>query len=774
MRLGINAFILSLIMILSINVVFATGGLDIIQNYVSLSGTGTPTGSFNVSNTNSSVLFVSFSNYTLIHVPNCTLNISPITSVYVLNGTTMTISFQVNVPSAQPPGNYTGTLVASSGNLTDSVQVSVDVPQNPNVSLSNPSVTVVQGNSVTASAAITNTGNLDLTAQLSVSNLVSGNNSIPSSNILIVPSTVTISVSQNTTINITAVVPSNQPAGAYAGTINASYNGKITSSTLTVTVNAINKDFTLSAPASATWTKGISTSASTTVVVNNTGNINLQNVALALNNLVSGTYNVSSSYASISQNNFALNAGQTQTVTITFSGIPSSQFSTTYLGTLTASSDNLSRTSSVSLVVKDPAYSLSNPSELTHNVERNRTYSNVFTISNNGDYAITNLNISSTAQSKYNVAFNPSIVSLAQGESKSITATYFVPVDQASGKQSIGSIVLSNSQITKSFPLYFQTQSMLEIYDIDVAVDNKYDDIGLGEDISEKARPGSKITLEVEVRNKWTSTEKIDIEDIKITGTLRDIDDGDDLEEETDSFDLRYNSKVRKTLAFTVPLDADEDFYDFKIIAEGDEKNGAKDVAETTIRLEVDRKSHDLVVYSAELGSPSVSCNRQTILYVKVANLGSTYEDRGLLTVSNSDLGLDYARKFELGKDARDDKNILEEQIPIDAENLSAGTYKILLKTYYDGTILYDQQSIDLAVKDCVQSATSVATTVQEETQPQQETVVYQLPSSGAPAVSKPVQKSFTDSTAYLVILIALIVLLFLILLVLLIKMIAR
>ncbi len=773
MKSKISLFVLTLMLILSINLASATGGLDIVQDYVSISGTGTLTGNFTVQNSNSSVLFVGFSNYTLWNGAS-NLSVSPINSVYVLNGTSMQINFQANVPASQSPGNYTGALVASSGNLTDSIQISVDIQQNPNVSISGPSLSVVQGSSSTALASIMNTGNLDITAQITVSNLASGNNTIPSSNIILNPSTITLQKSQNSTFNITVVVPSNQQAGTYTGTINATYNGKSTTSTLTATVSSINNDFTLSG-ASATWTKGISTSASATVIVNNTGNVNLQNVAFSLGSLVSGTYNVSSSYASISPNNFALNAGQAQTVTITFSGIPGTQFSTTYLGTLTASADNLSRTSSISLLVKDPTYSLNNPSELTHNVERNRTYANSFTISNNGDYALTSINISSTAQSKYNVVFNPSIVSVAQGESKSIAVTYFVPVDQPSGKQSIGNIVLANSQITKSFPLYFNTQSMLEIYDIDVAVDSKYDDVGPGEDINEKARPGSKITLEVELKNRWTSTEKIDIEDIKITGTLKDIDDGDDLEEETDSFDLKYNTRVRKTLTFTVPLNADEGFYDFKINAEGTEKNGADDAAETTIRLEVDRKSHDLVIYSAELGSSTVTCNRQTTLYVKVANLGSTYEERAVLTASNGVLGLDFGKQFELGKDARDDNNILEEQIPIDAKNLSAGTYKILLKTYYDGTTLHDQQSVDLTVKDCTtaQTATTVPTSTQQQPQ---ETVVYQLPSSGSTVVSEPVQKtkSFTDSTAYLILLSALVALLFLIVLIMLIKITVR
>ena len=76
-------------------------------------------------------------------------------------------------------------------------------------------------------------------------------------------------------------------------------------------------------------------------------------------------------------------------------------------------------------------------------------------------------------------------------------------------------------------------RSRLIISDVDVKVGSKTSkNLVDGDKINEEAQPGDTIEVRVEVKNNFTSSENLDINDITIKTTIEEIDDGDDLDEE--------------------------------------------------------------------------------------------------------------------------------------------------------------------------------------------------------------------------------------------------
>src|SRR3989344_6323571 len=187
------------------------------------------------------------------------------------------------------------------------------------------------------------------------------------------------------------------------------------------------------------------------------------------------------------------------------------------------------------------------------------------------------------------------------------------------------------------------SRQALEFSDVDVKVGSKTDkNLVNGETISDEAEPGDAVEFMVEVKNNYTSAENLDIENIQINVRIESIDDGDDLEEEASDFDLRSGSDKRATLRFQVPLEVDEDDFDVVIEAEGEDENGTDQNIRMTLKLEVDKESHRLILTRNTLTPAEISCNRKNVqVGVSLLNIGSEDEENVNVHILNQDLEVD-------------------------------------------------------------------------------------------------------------------------------------
>jgi len=268
----------------------------------------------------------------------------------------------------------------------------------------------------------------------------------------------------------------------------------------------------------------------------------------------------------------------------------------------------------------------------------------------------------------------------------------------------------------------------LEIIDLDVTVDGSSDkDLTDGELISKDAEPGSTVKVKVKVENLFTSVEDLEIQDVFVTGIIEGIDDGDDLEEEGDEFDLRDGRSKTETLTFEIPKEVDEDEYTLTITVEGEDENNTLHELEWTLTLEVKKEKHAIELEKASLSREIVECTGTTTLDIKATNYGRDDEDEVTLEVLSPSLELNIKEEdLELTNDLFDDDSSYKKTVTINTNGIAAGTYPIEVNVYYDDDKLDDSRTVYLVVKECVVETTNDEN---EEEQTEDDTFVVNLPS---------------------------------------------
>jgi hypothetical protein len=108
-----------------------------------------------------------------------------------------------------------------------------------------------------------------------------------------------------------------------------------------------------------------------------------------------------------------------------------------------------------------------------------------------------------------------------------------------------------------------------------------------------KVNQGQELRIKVKLENLYSDSSDNDIEDVAVSARIRDIDDGDDLEESYDDTYMRADGYKTVTIELEIPEDADTDqSYDLEITAEGTDQNGTLQTDEAYFEIEV-KESYD-------------------------------------------------------------------------------------------------------------------------------------------------------------------------------------
>ncbi|MFH1053832.1 MAG: hypothetical protein V1740_05445 [Candidatus Woesearchaeota archaeon] len=340
-----------------------------------------------------------------------------------------------------------------------------------------------------------------------------------------------------------------------------------------------------------------------------------------------------------------------------------------------------------------------------------------FNLENLGNQTIHNIGISHTVPSKYNFILTPiAVSSLAPGAQIVINATMTIPNNEPTGINVIGALDITSDELDESFDIKENVQSRLKITRVDVVVDAKTDnDIQAGTKVDENAAPQSKLKFEVRVKNLFTEHDDINIENIEITVTIKDIDDGDNLEETSKDFDLDPEEDKREIIEIDLPLEVDEGSYDVIIEAEGKDENNKKQSAKFEFQIGVDKKSHEVAILRGEVTPAEARCGDSVNFLTEIVNLGASREKDAKIEIINPELGISIS---EGGIDLDDDPFDKQSKytgsytfnIPEDADE---GSYNIDIKAYYK-TVLDDVKRIVLNV-ECPQPTTTTTTTTEPE-----------------------------------------------------------
>lgn len=630
---------------------------------------------------------------------------------------------------------------------------------------------ILSGNvteTISGNFTLNNTGSTNLSITFSSTQLTGTKYNISSSKISFSPSSVSV---LNTTelklINFSvALSGTNAYAGNYTGTINASSNitGNHDSFQLNITVN--------SAPSATVNNTNITNvvkghSKTGQFLLSNTGNTNLSSISLSVSNLVNDSNVIGSGNITLSKTSTSLNYTQTEVLTVTVA-VPSTQATGTYTGNITANygSGNATETLTVNVVAAATTLVV-DPSSLTLAAKLNTTESDTFTVNNTGTLDINNIAITLSGLSAFSVQFNETSFNLSAGASRKIKVNATIPEEKDIGTYT-GTVTIGNSTVSTTMTLKVRVKSFLEINDLDIEVDNDKDsNVGDGDTISPDARPESHIEFDVKIKNTYNKNiddEISDIDNIFIRVTLEDIDEeGEDLEEESDEFDLNADETHRETLEFDLSLEVEEGEYNVVIYVEGQDGNGVEHTDKFEIKLDVDKRTHEIITRVAEFSPETISCSRKTYLYTEFMNIGRQDEDEVYYKIENAALGINIkeAAPYEIDSNIDDDENTFEKTFTFTiADNVQPGTYPIQIRTYYDKDRISNLKIVNLIVEDCVE----VEEVVEEEKEEKEEELAKPeapTPETG-PIITKPeteiidtTKVSFFDSPTYMAILIA-------------------
>ena len=155
---------------------------------------------------------------------------------------------------------------------------------------------------------------------------------------------------------------------------------------------------------------------------------------------------------------------------------------------------------------------------------------------------------------------------------------------------------------------------------------------------------------------------------------MKDIDNGDDLEDNTNDFDLNPEKDRELSLEFNIPLEVEDDEYDLIVEIKGENERSFPYFKKIEFEVEVDKEKHDIIFNNLEFENNNIQCGGSANIKVNVVNLG-TENDVVRLVISNQELDINVRESFELSED------------PYDKDNSFSKTYDIKLPAYINPDI---------------------------------------------------------------------------------------
>ncbi|MFH1849364.1 MAG: hypothetical protein ABH879_04200 [archaeon] len=384
--------------------------------------------------------------------------------------------------------------------------------------------------------------------------------------------------------------------------------------------------------------------------------------------------------------------------------IPAYQMAGLYTGAVHLHGGGYSASLPVSLnILQNPSLAIT-PAELNFgSISRNSSPAMAFRITNNGNFNLSGMSAVANFEGGYTGSFNETIASLAVNHTRAFELRIHVPQNSDTGEINVGAVAITAASTAWSIPITARLESRLEITDFDLTIDGDTSyNLKDAEKVDSDVKPESELIIDVKIDNTFTGSDDIDINDITVTALIKYIDEGDDLEDESSSFDLAAAKDIRVKFEFDIPLNVDGDEYDIVVTAEGVDEKGGKHYDTQEISITVDKKTHDLKIRRAELNPLTVKCGQSSSLFVQVMNQGKRDEDLGILSVRSDALDLNVRESMSLDNRIGDSDNVFERTYAINVpDNTKTGTYNIDIRSYYDFSQISDVRIPKLTVTEC-------------------------------------------------------------------------
>ena len=408
--------------------------------------------------------------------------------------------------------------------------------------------------------------------------------------------------------------------------------------------------------------------------------------------------------------------------------------------------------------------------------DRIKNVATTFTVTNNNSVAMNDITFSlggGAENTKYALSISgPSSIGANSAASYTLNGT--IPLDHPGVDTAelqekslkIGTLTVTGdvSGVVDSATtdINMQAINQLKIKKARVECDTKSQSVD-DNDRVKNLKPGMDCTLEVQVENNFDDTDHsnqkigdvtFDSVDVNIDSSDSDIDvdEGDNIDGLNGGDDDSVTSDIQ------IDDEASDGTVSIELKIFGRDDNGALHGEKRTFRMEINRLTHDLQIRHAELSPAAVSnCDAtHSKLTVNILNQGKRNEKKVVVEATASDL--QFSKKVESIELDKDDSTaaVFDIIVPKDAKE---GVVRVDVKTYFDSVAPSNSGSVELNINACKGEQKEDVKTTPVESQKQTTVVVPQTPvapSQGQAQAAPKKQSSFTDSKAYVALLVVL------------------
>lgn len=453
------------------------------------------------------------------------------------------------------------------------------------------------------------------------------------------------------------------------------------------------------------------------LTISNNGSQNITNLDLKELNLSNGQEHLA---ITPSENNFSLNINSNKTITFDANLFNASRG--IYSGTMVVTANGVEKQITLRLTLRDATISIQVTNNEFPESEREINVTQNIAITNNGDFSLNNVQLVFPNNIKLT---SPTPTAILKGESVNITVQSFIPDDQDSGKESLGTVQVIANEGTKTFDVYSNAISKLSIENIKLKIGEFTASTITQNDetFSREPYPGDDFTVTVDLENKFKDNdqEDFDIENIEIEAIFVKAGEDEDDIEGTEENEITLHSRETQS----VKIDFDENIIDWDvqagtheliIIATGEDENGATHTTTLTGKVKIRRSpTEDIRIISYEFSNTQIFCGDEITIQVEGRNIGERDDSQARLVVSNLNLNISADKKFEIGDFLAEDCNAINDPTEGCKEflfketftiptNIATKTYPILIKTYYEHSKESDKETVNINVQ-CFEEA---------------------------------------------------------------------
>ena len=320
------------------------------------------------------------------------------------------------------------------------------------------------------------------------------------------------------------------------------------------------------------------------------------------------------------------------------------------------------------------------------------------TITNDGNVDLTGITLNHDPKdfeddggNEIDLFYSSTPFDLEPGNSETITITVITSDDQYLGSLSGVITFTSTEGISVDYTLTIETYT--NILDISLDTPSNIDEL----------EPGESFDFDVQLEAL-----EFDMEDVSIKVWIKDIDDGDDLEDESSEFDLDDGEDKNVNFEFDTPYNVDEESFDIKVRVKGEDKDDSSNDFEFVQifrgEVEVVKDEDEAVVFdNIDFSlSGALTCGSIFTVYADVINIGEDDLDDMYVKLEIEELGLEYTSvTFDLEEGNYDDREQSIDFLVTLPNDLTEDSYTIKFYAYNEDDDLFDIKYHNFDVLSC-------------------------------------------------------------------------